>query len=103
MSDGLSEYWAFYTGAPALRVVLRKALKTQISGIKPVGKRKFIECIVLGKSSKITHPITPAVLESYLDAITDRQALKACKDLPLKDPEGCTWLELFTAYKERCK
>ncbi len=103
--SGLSEYYAFHTGAVALRVVVLKAIKKAVANIEaPKGKKKTATGIILGKVHKkgrggeLPWPIDP---QAYADRISERQALEAVKDIPLRNPSGCEWEELWKAYKER--
>lgn len=97
--SGLSEYWAYYSGAVALHVIIRKAVRQGISEVeKPKGRKKAVEAVILGRRHTIMHGIS---VDAYMATITKKQALEAVKDLPLKNPSGCTWDELWTAYKER--
>jgi hypothetical protein len=103
--SGLSGYWAYHSGAVALRVVVLKAVKTALANIEaPKGKRKTVAVTILGKhheqnrAGELLWPIDP---ESYANSISQPQALMAVKNLPLKNPSGCEWEELWQAYKER--
>ena len=98
--SGLSEYWAYYSGASALRVILTSAVKRAIEKTEPPkgrGGAKTMVCI-LGRTHTVEWPIN---VDGYLDSITHEQALEAVRGIPLKNPSGCDWRELWEAYKER--
>lgn len=98
----LSKYWAYYTGAPALKVVARKKMLSEIANIQaPKGRAKTVSAVILGKKYRaLQYPIST---DELLDSLTETQALNAAKGLPICDPSGCSWRELWQAYKERYK
>lgn len=101
MSSGLESYWAYYTGCVALRVVCRNKVRVQAALLPaPKGKKKqIVDAVILGRRYKTL--LYPVNIEYILDNLTHQQAKEAVKDIPLKNPSGCSWEELWSAYKER--
>lgn len=96
----LANYWAYYTGAPALRTVARKKIREQLKNVTPPrGKKKTAEAVLLGR----LYPKLewPADVEELLNSLTEKQAKEAVKNIPLREPSGCSWTQLWAAYKER--